>query len=335
VLAELHPLLEVATGLLLFELGQRVDVGWLRRNPWLLATSIAESAAAFFASLCVLLLLGVPSVIAAATAGLGIATSPAVVLTLSKEVRGQGQVNERMLLLTALNGIFAFAAVSALFAWLHLEERSGWFTVVAHPVYLIAGSTLLAGAFALVTLDLLGRLGKRPDAQFVCSFALAVMAVEMASFLRLSVPLAMLAFGTLTRAFDRHRRFLSLEFGRIGQIFLILLFAIPAAGLDLSIVPDGLVAGLAFIAARYIGKTAGVLSFARASGLSLRKGSLVALTLTPMSALAVALMQDMSIDYPDFWAPFRTIVVAAIAVLELVAPLLARFALVRAGETAE
>jgi Kef-type K+ transport system membrane component KefB len=335
VLAQLRPLLEIATGLVLFELGQRVDLGWLQRNPWLLATSITENLFAFIAVFVLLLLLGVPSVIAAGAAGLGMATSPAVVLTLSKEARAQGQVNERLLLLTALNGIFAFVALSALFAWLHVEKRSGWLTVIAHPVYLIAGSTALAGLFALVTLDLLGRLGKRPDAQFVCSFALAVMAVELASFLKLSVPLVMLAFGALTRTFDRHRRFLSLEFGRTGQIFLILLFAIPAAALDFSVIPAGLMTGLAFVAARYVGKSIGVLAFARASGLSLRKGSLVALGLMPMSALAIALMQDVSIEYPDFWAPFLTIVVAATVVLELFGPLLTRFALARAGETAD
>jgi Kef-type K+ transport system membrane component KefB len=335
VLAQLRPLLEVSAGLLLFELGQRVDLSWFERNFWLLVTSVAESLLGFVAVLALLLLLGVAPVVAAAAAGLGIATSPAVVLTLSKELRAQGQVNERLLLLTALNGIFAFVALSAFLAWLHLENRSGWVTVVAHPLYVIAGSTILAGAFALVTLDLLGRLGKHPDAQFVCAFALAVSAVELASFAKLSVPLAMLAFGALTRAFDRHRRFLSLEFGRTGQIFLILLFAIPAAGLDYSTLPQGLALGIALVIARYCGKTVGVLVFARASGLGLRKGALLSLALTPMSAFGIAMLQSVAEPYASFWQPFQAIVLGATVLLELAGPLAARFALVRAGETAE
>jgi len=335
VLLELRPLLDVSIGLLLFELGQRVDLSWLQRNPWLLASSVAESVFSFGAVLAALLAFHVPLVIAAASAGLGVATSPAVVLTLSKELRAQGQLNERLLLLTALDGILAFVALSAFLGWLHLESRSGWMTVIAHPLYVIAGSTALAAVFALITLDLLGRLGKRPDAQFICTFALAVIAVQLTAFAKLSVPLAMLAFGALTRTFDRHRRFLSLEFGRTGQIFLIILFAIPAAGLDYSILPLGLGLGLVLAVARYLGKSVGVLLFARPSGLGLRKGALLGLALTPMSAFALALMQDASIDYPLFWYPFHTIVLGATVALELGGPLLARFALVKAGETAE
>src|SRR5687768_9804163 len=42
-LFELRVLFHVTLGLVLFELGQRVDLGWLRRNPWLLGTSLAEA----------------------------------------------------------------------------------------------------------------------------------------------------------------------------------------------------------------------------------------------------------------------------------------------------
>src|SRR3954465_13696610 len=43
-LFELRGLLDIARGLVLFEIGQRVDFRWLNRNPGLFASSLLEAA---------------------------------------------------------------------------------------------------------------------------------------------------------------------------------------------------------------------------------------------------------------------------------------------------
>jgi len=332
---DLRGVLEIAVGLILFELGQRVDMRWLRRNPWLLATSMLESGLAFAAIFGVLLLVGAKPLLAATAAAIGIATGPAVVLTLVKQLRAQGQVSERMLALTSLNNIYAFVLWSVLFAWLHAEYRGGWIAVAAHPLYLIFGSLALAALLAAVTLVLLTALGRRTDVQFVCLVALVVLAVAAASLLKLSVVLTLLGYGTLTRVFDRARRFVSLDFGQAGQILVMLLFGITAASLDLRLLPAGAAAAGALIAARYAGKTLGIFAFARPSGLSLRKASLLSLGLMPMSGVALILARETTATYPELGPALVTVVLSAIAMLELLGPLLAHFAIVRAGEAAE
>jgi Kef-type K+ transport system membrane component KefB len=334
-LGGLDGLLEIAVGLILFELGQRLDVRWLRRNPWLLATSVLESSLAFAAIFAVLLLVGAKPLLAATAAAIGMATGPAVVLTLVKQLRAQGQVSERMLALTSLNNAYAFVLWTVLFAWLHAEYRGGWLAVAAHPLYLIFGSIALAALLATVTLGLLTALGRRSDAQFVCLIALVVLAVSAASLLKLSVVLTLLAYGTLTRALDQERRFVSLDFGRTGQILVMLLFGITAAGLDLSLLPAGAAAAGALIAGRYVGKTLGIFAFARPSGLSLRKASLLSLGLMPMSGVALIMVQETSASYPELGPALVTVVLSAIVMLELLGLLLAHFAIVRAGEAAE
>ena len=42
-----RPLLDAALGLLLFELGGRLDLRWIRRNPYLILSSVAESTLTF------------------------------------------------------------------------------------------------------------------------------------------------------------------------------------------------------------------------------------------------------------------------------------------------
>lgn len=331
----LRPVLDIAIGVVLFELGQRVDFSWLGRNPWLLATSALESALAFGAVFAVLAAINTPLLLAAVAAAIGVATAPAVALTVARELRAQGQVVERMLLFTALNCVYAFIGVSVLLAWLARENADDWRVIALHPLYLIFGSLTLAAAFAGATLGLLRLLGRRRDAQFLCVVALVAVAVWMAAALNLSVALALLGYGALARFFDRRRLFVSLDFGRVGVILLILLFAITAASLDWRLLPAGALAGAALIAARFGGKAVGIFTFAPLSGLPLRKASLLALSLTPMSGVSIVMLHQTAAFYPKFGPSLAAVLVSAILMLELLGPLLARFALVRAGEAAE
>ncbi|MGH8691060.1 MAG: cation:proton antiporter [Burkholderiales bacterium] len=331
----LRPVLDVAIGVVLFELGQRVDLSWVRRNPWLLGTSVLESALGFALMFAVLLAVEAPPLLAAAAAAIGIATAPAVVLTVTRELRAQGQVAERALLLTALNSVYAVVAVSVLLAWLAREYAENWRVILLHPLYLIFGSLALAAAFAAATLGLLRLLGRRHNAQFLCVFALVVIAVWVAATLRLSVVLTLLGFGAMARMLDRRRLFVALDFGRVGSILLILLFSITAANIEWAVVPAGALVGGILVAARLAGKALGVFALAPASGLPVRKASLLTLALAPMSGIAVVLVQQMTTYYPQFGPSLATVVVSAIAMLELLGPLLMHFALVRAGEAAE
>jgi Kef-type K+ transport system membrane component KefB len=65
MLGRFNGLIDVALGLVLFELGQRVDLSWLRRNPWLLGVSVLEAGLSFAAAFFVLALTQ-PSLLVAA-----------------------------------------------------------------------------------------------------------------------------------------------------------------------------------------------------------------------------------------------------------------------------
>lgn len=329
------PILDVAAGVVLFELGQRVDPSWLRRNPWLLGTSVLEAALAFAAIFAALLVLDVSPLVAAVAAAIGISSAPAVTLTIARDLRAQGQVTERALLLTALNSAYAFIAVSVLLSWIAREHALDWRTILLHPLYLVFGSLLAAGLLAALTLALLRLLGRRHDTQFLCVLALVAAAVWAADALQLSMVLTLLAYGVGIRIFDRRRLFVALSFGRVGNILLILLFAMTAARLDWSLLSAGAFAGGVLIAARAAGKALGIFALAPASGLPLRKASLLVLAMTPMSGVAVILVHDTAKLYPLFAPSLAAIIVSAIVMLELIGPLLAQFALVRAGEADE
>lgn len=332
-LFDLRLLVDLAIGLVVFELGFRLDLGWLRRNRWLLAGALAESLFAFLAIFAALLLLGFGVLLAGLAAAIGAATSPAVVLFVSEELRAHGQVTERMLLYTAVNTVFAYLLLALLLPLLHLEHKMSWSTAVLHSLYAFAGALALAGAAWAVLVWLARWVGKREDLQFVVLAAVLVAAIGAAYSLKLSVPVALIALGLAARNFDREYVLLPVHFGHAGQLFFVVLFVLTGASLDFGALATAapLVVG-AFIAARFVGKGLALLAFGAASGMRPSGSALLALSLLPMSGLAVVMVRDTFLLYPSFGRELSAVVLAAVVLLEFAGPVATQFALRRAGE---
>lgn len=334
-LPTLRIFVDIGVGLLLFELGQRVDLGWLRRNPSLLAISVLEALLTFAAVYAVMRVFDLAPVVSASAAVLAVATAPAVVVTLVKELRAQGQVTERVLLFTALNATYSVVGLAVIFGWLHYETAKPWDVMVAHPLYLIVGSLVVAAVLSGLMIVLLRLFGRRPAFQFSITVALVLLTVAAASALNLLVPLTLLLLGLLARLFDRERHFTSLRFDQTAMLFIVLLFALAGAALDFRGWLQALPLALAFICARYLGKLLPFLLLARPSSLSIRKASLVPLGLTPMSGLALLMAQDLANQAPALVREMLASLYLAIAILSILGPIALQYSLRQAGEVGE
>ncbi len=330
-----RPFVDIAVGLLLFEVGQRVDLGWLRRNPWLLATSVLESALAFFAVYGLLVVVGARPVVASVIAVFAIATSPAVVMTVVKDLRGQGQVTERTLLFTALNTAYAVLGLTIIYGWLHLQRATESAMTILHPLYVAGASIAMAAAVAGLALALLKIFGRRPAFQFALVVSIILLAVAVAGALRLSLPLTLLLSGVFMRTFDRQRSFVSLEFGEPATLFIVILFAVAGTTLEITGWRTALVPAIGFIAARFVGKAVPLFLLARPSALSLRKASLVNLGLMPMSGLTLLMLADLTTLFPEMTGEVAATVLLATTILTLTGPLATEYAIRRAGESGE
>jgi hypothetical protein len=255
-----------------------------------------------------------------------------VVLLVAHELRAAGQVTERMLLITAVNSVFAYVALTLLLPFLHLEHAAAWSLAVLHPAWLLGGS-LLAGAGASVLLLALARwLGKREDRQFILLVAVVVLAVGAARSLNLSVVVTLLTLGLLARNLDRRHVLLPLRFGYGGQLFFVILFVLTGASLHFAPLASVGLAVAAFIAARFAGKALALLALGGLSGVSAANAGLLSIALLPMSGTAVVMVLDTASLYPEFGDRLAAVVLSAVAVMELLGPLATQFALKRAGE---
>jgi Kef-type K+ transport system membrane component KefB len=332
-LFELRLIVDLSIGLVVFELGFRLNFDWLRKNRWLLVTAIAESMLCFWAIYLALVYFDFRPLLAATAAAIGTATSPAVVMLVAQDLRAEGQVTERMLLFTAVNTVFAYAALTLLLPLLHLEHASPWQTALLHPLYVLVGSVAAGYLACGLLLGLARWLGKREDRQLLLLIATVVLTIGVAHSLRLSVPLALVSLGMLARNLDRRHSLLPVRFGTVGQLFFVILFVLTGASLEfhaLGVAAAGIVA--AFIVMRFLGKALALLVFGGLSGIRPGGAGLLAIALLPMSGLAVVMVRDTVSLYPSFGRELAAVVLSAVVVLELLGPLATQFALRRSGE---
>jgi len=225
--------------------------------------------------------------------------------------------------------------VTMLFGWLHLQRAAESMIMLSHPLYVVAGSIGVATLVALAALTLVRLLGRDSAFQFALVVPVVLLTVALASALKLSVPLTLLLAGLFARTFDRRRHFLALQFGEPATLFIVILFAVAGATLELSGWRTALIPALGFIAARFIGKAVPLFLLARPSALPVRQASLVNLALVPMSGVALLMLSDLTAMFPEIAGDVAATVLLATTILTFVGPLTTEFAIRRAGDAAE
>jgi Kef-type K+ transport system membrane component KefB len=266
-------------------------------------------------------------------ASLAMATSPAVVLSITREARSQGQVTERTLLLTALNSIYAVVLSTLLLALTRQQPDTHGAEVFLHPAYLILGSLAIAALGARTFLLVLSFIGRDRAGQILVMLAVVWLVFAAASALRLSPLLALLACGAFVRAFDTGRLLASTEFGLASGIALVLFFASSAAMVDVDAIAPVWLPVAALIAARTVAKALGVSIFGPLSGISLKKGVLTGAGLMPMSALALILIRQVSEWNPQIAQQATSVLLPAVVILQLFGALALVLALRWSGES--
>ncbi|KDB10204.1 sodium/hydrogen exchanger [Burkholderia sp. lig30] len=315
-------LIDVALGLLLFELGSRLDLRWIRRNPWLIASSLAEATLTFVLVLFVLLGLGLSGMVALVVSAIAIATSPSMVIQLKTELRAEGQVSQRLITLTALNSVYAVVLTKLVTSWLHQEAYGNVFATVLQPLYLLAGSFIVAYVVARACIYLFRHMTAtmRDEHSFVALFGLVMIAIAAAQALKLSTLLTLLLAGIIVKNLEARPQLWPEHFGTAGWLLTVVLFVLTLTSFSWSDVATGGLFAFALIVTRLVAKLAGVVAFAKPSGIELRQGVALGVALTPMSALAYLLVDDTYQQYPNFDPHLRAVMMCAIVVLQLAGP---------------
>ncbi|MDE2440390.1 MAG: cation:proton antiporter [Betaproteobacteria bacterium] len=324
--------LNVALGILLFELGSRVDLRWLRHNRWLLVTSVGESLAAFAAIFTLSRYLGLASETAALLAAIGMSTSPAVIMRVVTESNAQGQVSTRLLVLTALNTIYSVVTLHLAMGVLHQRYSGDWILAIAHPLYLL-GAGLIFGKLLAMTVDRLRRwLTLHDEYASIILLSLVLMTIGLIEALRLPVTLCMLFAGIVLRNGERRAWVFPEHFGSVGGVLVVLLFLVAGIQVKLEHLLTGGTLALVLIGARSLAKLGGVLLFARPAGISWRQGLLLGAALSPAAGPVMVAASDLGQFYPQLQGTLMPVAMSAAAIMELAGPVIVALCLKWSGE---
>lgn len=333
--AEWRLVVDLALGILLFELGSRVNLRWLKANPWIAATSLLEATATFAAVFALLASFGFTGAPAAVVAAIVIATSPGIVVRIVTESRAQGQVTDRLMLMTALNCIYAVIFHKLAVAGLHGATGAELIHTILPPLYLLGGSALMAWLFGITFERIHHYLGQHEETFSFVLFGMIAFATIMASTLKLSPILVLLAAGLITRYRRSRPRTFPPHFGSAGAVLVVLMFIANGLAVDLGGLRESFLLVLLLVAVRATAKLLAVLALANQSGLSLRQALALGVSLMPMSSVALLLTLDTGTAFPGFASGLGLAVMSCIVILELAGPFLVQGALRQAGETSE
>jgi Kef-type K+ transport system membrane component KefB len=323
---------DLALGLLLFEIGSRVHLRWLRRNPGLALTSVAEALLSAVAVAVVLRLFDVGWQTAIACAIIAMPAPAAVSGRVALELGAAGQVTQRASLLTALNTLYAIVALTLMRTWWAADDGRGLSQALAGLSVSMLTTLGLAALLAVAVFLAARRLDLRNESAALLVFGLVAFAIVAARAIGVSTLLMPLLAGLLLRNTSERPWVWPRHFGTSGGALVLMLFVIVGSAWSPKILVAGGFAALALLAARFIAKTVAIVALAPMAKASWRQGLALSISMTPLSATALVMLSELMRAEPELAAGAVPIILASIAVLELAGPIAVQIALRLAGE---
>lgn len=335
-LAVARPLADTALGLLLLEIGRRLDLRWLRHNPALLRTAAAEAVLCFAAIFAyAALVVGLSPAWAGAAAAITMASAPAVVLLTAEETRAQGQVALRTILFTSLSCAISFLAFAVVLGLVHGEHSDDWLNAIVHPLWVALGALVVGSVAAGIALLVARGLPKGSLRQVFVLVAVALLAVGVARMIAVPVFLSLFLMGVAVAFFDRRGTLAYTDLPQAHWLLAVVLFVIVGATLPWEdFTPLVLLQALGLLAVRGAAKMLAVV-YVGAGALNRSRRVLVGLGIQPLSATAVFMAMELAVLYPEIGRAALVLPLFAAALMEFAGPVLCRLAFVRAGEAGE
>lgn len=338
-LVALGVLSEVALGLILFSVGSVFEFSRFRKvGRQVLLITIVESALAAVIVTIGALWLGQPWPVAVLLGVIATATAPASTLMVIRECDSTGPLTENLLGIIAVNNLLCITAFGLAAATIDLavglegiSTLEALYRSLFWFVWQMVGSAALG---YLVGLMLAGWLSQVTDSGEVLILLAGsiLLCVGASRGLTLSPLVASLAVGATMVNLTGRSRHLFDTLSNNDPPFYAMFFVMAGAELDVARIPAMGMLGVVYVVGRATGKFAGAAIATRRLGLDTKVQKYLGFALQAQAGLAIGLTLAVNIRYPQFAPIVTTVVLASVAVFEMVGPTSTRFALIQAGE---
>lgn len=327
-------LTDLALGLVLFELARRVDLTWLLRERWALATAALQFTFALTGLSILFIQLGFAPLEALVAASIGATTSPMIVLRVAQEARAEGQVTDRLLHAVVVQSLCGVLVFSIALQMMHVAHTPGglpgrWL----QPAYLLAGSVTLGLAASLIARHGVGAIKPSQLLNATVLFSLLLILIEANQLLKLSPLISIIVFG-MTLDTRRRRAVLPPGDTRLANAVL---FTFLFVSLGSTIKFEGgwiaLGTGLLVLALRWGLMAIPSAFLAKANGLTVAKGVWLASSMLPVSTLSLLFLGHATAFYPQLGQEPSRLLNAMLIITYAIGPLVTWWALRASGET--
>jgi Kef-type K+ transport system membrane component KefB len=339
-LASLEVFSEVALGLILFSIGSVFEISRFREiGRRAVLITIAESMLAGIIVSFGMSFAGQPWTVSILLGAIAMETAAASTLMVMRECNSTGPLTEMLTGVIALNNICCLVCFSLAATAIDLSLRSDKNTGLGYTLqesifplpWQLIGSAALGFLIGLIFSAWASRVKEQGETLILMAGAV-LLCVGFAEWLDLSPLIASLAVGaTMANLSARSGRLFD-ALSRTDPPLYAIFFVIAGADLNLALLPTLGMFGAIYVLGRAVGKFVGTRYAARFGGMRPGIQRLMGLAMLSQAGLAIGLVLVTNERFPQIGPTVSTIVLASVAIFELVGPLGARFALERSGE---
>lgn len=270
-------------------------------------------------------------------ASMSAATAPAATLLVMQQFRAHGPLTRTILPVVALDdifGIIAFGIASAVAFILKSPEPMTVGEMILGPTIEIFGSILL-GLVIGFGLAIVVKFLKRKSGLQSISIAAILVGTGLAKLVGASPLLTNIVIGTvIVNVLPNHEKVFK-SVNDLAEPIYVLFFTIAGAKLNLSVLKQVGLVGLAYISARATGKWLGSSVGAQMVNAEAPVKKYLGLALLPQGGVSIGLLVIVSQNFafdPQLVSWITTIIMFSVLFYETTGPIFAKIALSKAGE---
>jgi Kef-type K+ transport system membrane component KefB len=332
---------QFALGIIAMVIGAGLSFNLIKRlGIGLLLITLCESLGAFFLVMFLLSLFKMPLEAVLPLAAIAAATAPAATVAVIREYRASGPFTETTLAVVALDDAVSIT-LFGLIMTLDLKHLSGLGQAALHSIseslLEILFAFIIGLALALLA-HLLIKLTREMSDSLIVIIGVVLLGVTLATVMGVSSLLTNMFLGMILINVSNKNSEIVTGLERAAPPIFVFFFVLAGAHLDLDVfIKSGstlILWGLAFVAARLIGKMGGAFFGGTISRSPAAIRKYLGLALAPEAGVAIglSLLIRKTSPYYDFRSIILNITLMAVAVNEIVGPVLTKIALFRAGE---
>ncbi|MEE8256413.1 MAG: cation:proton antiporter [Acidobacteriota bacterium] len=341
-LTALNFLSEIAIGLILFSIGSVFEFSNLQRVGTRVIPLVAfEALGAGVLVLGGMLLVGATPSSALLLGAMAMATAPASTILVLREYDAAGPLTDTLTAVVGLNNILALVVYGVVTALLDTARNtsetslSGALGTGAFSLaWMLLGSLALGFLIALL-LTVWSEYVHEHGEILILLIGSILLVVGAAKFLGLSPLIGTVALGaTMINLSERSNKLFSVLQQTDPPIYAMF-FVIAGADLQVSNLKSLGLAGLTYVLLRVVGKVGGAYWGSRRLKMPRKVQRYLGYGLMAQAGLAIGLVLDIRLRYPELSVYIETIILASVFIYEVIGPIGTRYALIAAGERSQ